>query len=536
MNYIIRILFSIVTVFILAGCMQQHTDRSMKEHAGKEVSAAAKEQITTQSKEEWMKIDAIKQPSASAITYELSKSNESFTAPFPRKYQDINGILTFRAGPFRNNAYTGSTIIKEESLMNNWAFQTSSSPKWGGGGGWVGQPSVIAWKAKEKEIMNLYPEYKSKKNFREVVFASLDGRVYFLDLETGKATRKPIHIKNPIKGSVALDPRGYPLLYVGQGVPHTGEIGYRIYSLIDGSLLSFIPGEDPYAYRKWGAFDGSPLIHKEEDAMIIAGENGIVYSIKLNTEYIPSEGKISINPAISKYRYKQEGNDYQGVENSIAVYKNLAYFADNGGGIQAIDLIKNEPVWANAPYDDTDATLVVSNEENTPFLYTGSQIDKQGAAGYARIQKINGLNGKIEWEKKLPGFSLLGERPVNGGVLGTPVVGEGALEGQVIYNISRYKSFNGGLLISFDTKTGEEKWRWEMDDYSWSSTVAVYTENDKAYLVQGDSAGNLYLLNHNGNIADKINLGTNIEASPIVIDQSIVIATRGGQLFSIRMK
>lgn len=489
-----------------------------------------------QEKPEWKTINTVIQTNTEKLTYEIFNEQEIFTKPFPEVYQDVEGILSFRSGPLRKNASIGYPTITEETLEKKWVFQTSSSPEWGGGAGWVGQASVINWKKKEIEVMNLYPDFKNKDSLKEVMYASLDGRIYFLDFETGKQTRQPIDIGNPIKGSVALDPRGYPILYVGQGIPQTGQIGYRIFSLIDGSLMKFIPGIDPYAYRGWGAFDGAALIDKEQDAMVIAGENGIMYTIKLNTSYKPEESKISIDPVISKYRYQQKNNAYQGMENSIAVYKNIAYFADNGGGVQAFDLIKRKPIWVNEPYDDTDATIAIEEKDGNPYIYVGSEIDKQGSKGISRIQKLNGLDGTVIWEKEIPGFSLIGDDPVNGGMLASPIVGEGPLEGQIIFNISRYKTFNGGLLISYDSETGEENWRWEMPNYSWSSPVAVYTKDNEAYIIQGDSVGNMNLLNHKGELLDQVNLGANIEASPIVVDNEIIVASRGGQIFSISIK
>ena len=241
-------------------------------------------------REKWGLIETKVSANVQKINDEWSNNEIIFTKPFPKEYQDVEGILTFRGDPFRNNAFIGNPSITMETLSKEWEFQTSFSPKWGGGAGWVGQASVISWEENEKDIMPISQEFKEKKDFKEVIYGSLDGKVYFLDLDTGKETREPIAIKNPIKGSVALDPRGYPLLYVGQGIPQTGEIGYRIYSLIDGSLLAFIPGIDSYSYRRWGAFDGAPLIHKEEDAMIIGGENGLIYFIKLNTSYKPEDG------------------------------------------------------------------------------------------------------------------------------------------------------------------------------------------------------------------------------------------------------
>lgn len=526
---------SIVTV-LLASIFTSSTLKNNNSNSNSSIIYNNQVSAATNQTTPWQSLQINPYPSSKNVSYSFSNSSKIFTKPFPQRYQTVRGILSFRSGPLRNNAVLGTPVITQEKLVKSWTFKTSALPSWGGGSGWTGQPSVIEWNKQEQQIMNLYPQFKSKAKLREVVYGSLDGNIYFLDIATGKKTRNPINIKNSIKGSVALDPRGYPLLYVGQGIPQSGKIGLRIYSLIDQSLLAFIPGIDSYAFRGWGAFDSSPVINREDDSMLVGGENGLVYFIKLNTKYDPKAKKIKVSPVISKYRYKQKNNSYQGIENSLAVYKNIAYFSDNGGGIQALDLIKKRPIWANNAYDDTDASIVIEDTNGTPYLYTGSEIDKQGTKGYARIQKINGLTGKVIWEKKVSGFSVKGDHPVNGGVLGTPIVGTGPLKGQVIFNISRYKTINGGLLISYDTATGKEKWRLQLPNYAWSSTVAVYTKDGKAYLVQGDSVGNLYLINSRGEIVNKVNLGANIEASPIVVDQQIIVGTRGGVYASVRLQ
>ena len=40
----------------------------------------------------------------------------------------------------------------------------------------------------------------------------MDGKIYFFELNTGKATRSPIDMGVVNKGTAALDPRGYPQL------------------------------------------------------------------------------------------------------------------------------------------------------------------------------------------------------------------------------------------------------------------------------------------------------------------------------------
>ena len=62
-------------------------------------------------------------------------------------------------------------------------------------------------------------------------------------------------------------------------------MGYHIFSLITGEELYFINGLDSFAYLGWGAFDGNPLLDATIDTLILPGENGVIYLIKLNTNY-----------------------------------------------------------------------------------------------------------------------------------------------------------------------------------------------------------------------------------------------------------
>ena len=455
---------------------------------------------------------------------------------FNKKYSDVDGVLTFRGDNLRTSPAFGVANIREMKLKEEWSMETSSS-SWGGGAGWTGQPSIIKWPEEVKGIMNLKDEYKNKVDFTEVVYASLDGRIYFLDLQTGRRTREPINIYNPIKGSVALDPRGYPLLYVGQGISESGRIGYRIFSLIDGKELYFIEGIDKTAYRGWGAFDSAPIIDKEKDTMLLAGENGLFYNIKLNTVFNKEKKTINIAPEVTKYRYKISGNSYQGIENSIAAYKNLAYFADNGGSVQCLNLKTMKPVWTFNNGDDTDSTITIEVKGDIPYIYTANEVDKQGSKGKAYLRKIDGITGKLVFEEAYEAMSLLGEHPVNGGVLATNVIGKKDLSNLVIFNVARYKEFNAGLIVALNSETGEEAWKLEIPNYCWSSPVDVYDSRGKGYLIQGDSIGNLYLIEgKSGKILNTINLGSNIESSPAVFNNTIVLATRGGKIFGIRVE
>lgn len=453
---------------------------------------------------------------------------------FQDKYSTLEGIPTFRGNNYRTAPSFGVSDLSNKSLSTAWEFKTSSS-SWGGGAGWTGQPAIIRWPKELRETMNIYDEFKYKENLTEAIYASLDGNIYFLDIETGKQTRDKINIGNPIKGSVSVDPRGLPLLYVGEGIKEKGYVGFNIYSLIDGEHLFELNGSDSFASRSWPAFDSCAIVNAETDSVIVGGENGLLYIIKLNSNYDKELNKISINPKINKYNYSAPGSRGRlGIENSVATYANLAYFADNNGVIQCVDLNTLNPVWFVDGYDDIDATLTLEIVDNTPYVYCGNEVDHQGSRGIVKLKKINGLDGSIVWEKEFECESLVGKKAVNGGLMATNVVGKNNLDDIVIFSLARYSGFNKGGIIALNKKTGELQWETVLDNYMWSSPVDIYDKDGNGYIVQGDSIGNLYLIDgKNGNILNSVTLNGNIESSPAVFENTIVIATRNGTIYGI---
>ena len=168
--------------------------------------------------------------------------------------------------------------------------------------------------------MHIYEKFKQKENFTEVIYGALDSYIHFYDLETGECTRDKIKIPSCIKGSVTVDPRGYPLLYVGQGIDtNSGEavkMGYFIFSLIDGKELCFINGRDKFSYIGWGAFDGNPVIDAKTDTMFLPGENGVIYVVKLNTNFITYLGTTWANK-IATTTWKVGGNTHVNIAMTI---------------------------------------------------------------------------------------------------------------------------------------------------------------------------------------------------------------------------
>ena len=73
---------------------------------------------------------------------------------------------------------------------------------------------LVRWEEQTRKAMNLYEEKKQKEGLTEVIYATCDGNIYFLDLEDGTATRDKISLGFPVKGTGSLYPSGIPLYFV----------------------------------------------------------------------------------------------------------------------------------------------------------------------------------------------------------------------------------------------------------------------------------------------------------------------------------
>ena len=65
----------------------------------------------------------------------------------------------------------------------------------------------------------------------------------------------------------------------------------------------------------------------------------------------------------------------------------------------------------------------------------------------------------------------------------------------------------------------------------------VYDEKGNGYLIVCDSGGKMTLYNAlSGKLLDSISLGSNVEGSPAVYDNMIVVGTRGQKIIGVKIK
>lgn len=450
-------------------------------------------------------------------------------------YLNKAGVFTFRGGITRNYPNKGRIVGSPSHVETGWVFSTpfdtvkTKYGQWGGGTGWTGQPLLIKWPDSLKyhfAQVNDTLIYNSPN--AEVIFASLCGDVFFLNPETGKPSRSSISIGNTLKGTPSLDPSLNGLLYVGHGVPRcTTAMGITVIDLFSHKKIQFISGQDPFSWKNWGAFDSSPIAVGQ--FLFWPGENGLVY------KFLRTNNGLVIH-SVLRYRFK--GNGAPGIESSIAVFKNYGYFGDNHGNIICLNLNNMKPVWHFHNVDDNDATIVIEEEGNVPYLYAGSQVDRQGDTGVSQIVKLNGLNGKLVWKQRINCRNLkTTEKKYDGGMFSTPLLGEGNCSDFIFCIVSLPDSSLKADMIAFEKDNGDIKWKLRLDAWSWSSPVPFYNEHDSLFIFTGDVAGNLYIIEGTeGKVLFKKKMAQNFESSPLVMGSSVIVGSRGRNMYKFSIK
>jgi hypothetical protein len=511
--------------------------------------------------------------------------NESLSFGRDMEYSALPGVTTFGGNNYRNSFAYGTVTISDKRLREQWTKSIGALGNWSGTG-WTGQPLIVQWPMETVAVMNVKQSYKDAAALlTEVICAAMDGNIYFYDLETGSATRDPINTGIVQKGTACVDPRGYPLLYVGQGIPAENEQGnaaayVRVYSLITGEQIGQFGGFDWFARRVWQAYDGSPMI--ANDTLVYAGENGIFYTVKLNAQFDAAAGTVSIDPdGLIKSRYEAAGYSrddtkgarWYGIESSVSAFRNYAFFTDNGGRMQCVDLNTMAIKYVVDVTDESDSSVVVeeSYEDSTIYLYTGSQVRATGSDlpdgfGYSYQRKINGLTGAIIWEKRW--ICSTGDASASGGIVATPHTGRGRISNLVIYSFSLAALSNGatatqaeqtpgpdataegdttdaraeilpqtnasgtyslgGRIVAYDKATGNIIWSVEQTNDYWASPVVVYDAQGKSYLIQCDRGGYVTMYDaSNGIMLNSIDIGSRIDSTPAVFNNLLVVGTRG---------
>lgn len=483
-------------------------------------------------------------------------SNLSFTTA--SKYSTVAGVTTFGSNNYRSSFSYGTATVTMQKLTNKWAMSIGSLGELSGIG-WTGQPLIVQWSEEVRKTLGISDAYKQSDGFTEVIYPAADGNIYFYELSTGSSTRSPINIGASLLGTATLDPNGYPLLYVGQGVMSKNSKGTDVayvyaVDLIKNEVVSTFGGRDYFARRSdWNAFDSSPLI--VNDTLIMPAESGVLYTIRLNTKFDAAAGTVSIDPG-DRVKFRYSGSDYvsssvagkrwYGFEASAVGFRNYLYLTDNGGRLLCLDLNSLTLQFVADLTSDTDASLVLEEDgdANTVYLYTANQTQQHDASlpdgwGYCTVRKLDGLSGRTLWTQTQ--VCYVGDGSYKSGCKATPHVGKGVVGNLLIvayYGAGIEKTDEagnvsyvyGGRIVAYDRSNGSVQWSIEQEgsgDYV-SSPLVVYTDAGDAYLIACDRSGFIKLYNAaRGTLLDSYQAGSRIDGTPAAFGNYFVVGTTG---------
>ncbi len=428
----------------------------------------------------------------------------------------FNGILTFRGSPTRT-FYGAGPVPADPEIA--WRYPSSgglcSSSSVGGeprfwcGTGWTGQPAMF----------NLDGRMWS-------IFGALDGAVHFVDGETGEPLLAPFQTNDIIKGSVTVDPDGFPLVYTG-----SRDGNYRIVAFDGGEARELWRLEaDAAGETLWNDdWDGSGLV--VGGYLFVGGENSRIHIVALNRSW-GADGEVTVDPQIvfSAPGWDDElleaiGDTNVSIESSVMISGDTLYFANSGGLVQGWDLAPlrtgDDPTrvfryWAG---DDVDATLI---SDAAGMLYVGVEYERETARADALGQLLK-LDPSRSGDDALI-WSVAENQGVASGIWATPALHDGA----VIF------ASEGGLLRAVDQDDGSDLWTIDLGFHLWQSPVVV-----DDVLLMGDCSGTL----HAFDVADvrtpptelwSIELDDGcIESTPAVWGGMIVVGTRSGAVYGI---
>jgi outer membrane protein assembly factor BamB len=429
------------------------------------------------------------------------------------------GLTMFRGNPTRTFHGTGPLPADPSEAWLYPAAPMCSSSSVGGesrvwcGMGWTGQPVV----------------YEREDGVTELIFGAYDRAIHFVDAETGVDIRSRFVTGDIIKGSVTLDPDGYPLLYFG-----SRDNQLRILALdrnqpellwsLDANEVNGIWNND---------WDGNPVI--VDDIMYEGGENGWFFAYLLNRDF-DDDGLVQVDPerlfAMPGYNddlIARSGRNVS-IESSVAVFGQTVYFTNSGGRVVGLDVSNIRSGQAPVVFDyytggDIDATPILDSEGHlyVSIEYEPAEMDVTERERNQAMGQLVKLDPSAQGDPRVWGLDLISGSG-DSGLWSTPALYEGML----------YVNTHTGDLIAVDSANGEVVWSDPVGFHSWSSpavvddtlVAATCTGELRGYSLQDPrSPSRLWTVQASPSC---------LEATPAIWNGSIYIGSRDGHIRAFR--
>ena len=427
--------------------------------------------------------------------------------------ETVDGLLTFRGNPTRTY-YGEGPVPTQPSVLWSFPDQAMCAESTEGdetrtwcGTGWTGQPSVF-----------------ERDGRTWVVFGAYDRNVHFVDGATGERILPDFPTGDIIKGSVTIDPDGFPIAYIGSRDNRLRAIAFdrpeptELWSLDADAVSPTLWNDD---------WDGTPLV--VDDHLFEGGENSQLHIVRLNRGYGP-DGLVTVAPELvfnapgwDDQLLADIGDQQVSIEGSVSISGDSVYFSNSGGLVQGWDIAglqdgttptRTFRFWTG---DDTDAT-VVSDEEG--MLYVASEYERH-------TPRSTEVGQVMRLDPSRPDDPLVWSVPVQGadksGVWATP-----ALHRDVVYVATHL-----GDLMAIDRESGAVRWTIRLPGPTWQSPVVV-----DDVIIQGDCNGVLHAYDVSDTTVQppelwSVDLGGCIESTPAVWNGRIYVGTRAGQFFAV---
>ncbi len=473
-------------------------------------------------------------PNTTVAEYDASEPGDvrvagTFYGPLQTSFE---GLTTFRGNASRTYYGEGPVPKNPEVLwkfgpMRGTSTNLGETTTWTGTG-WTGQPCIFE---------------RDGKTW--VVYGAYDYKIHFLDAVTGERLLPDFKGKDIFKGSVTVDPDGYPLIYMG-----CRDNDWRVIAIDRAEPTElFDLDADELPGRIWNDdWDSSALIRN--DYAFEGGENGHFYIVKLNRAY-GSDGKVTVDPEIvldykgwTQTLLANIGSKDVGIENSPCVVGDRLYFSNSGGLVTCLDVsatlrplapgeapakgIDAYPVvfqyWTG---EDTDATIV-ADEQGYIYVCQHSDSARQSSKSKKRAAAVGQI---IKLDPRKMGGD---EDPIVWSVPVTVVSGgeAGVWATPTLYKDMVYISTHNGSLLGIDRQTGETVWKKALSNHDWASCAVV-----DGTLIVGSTHGVLHAWDVSNTRVDPpdvwsltVSKGA-LESTPAVWKGRIYIGSRDGYFY-----